>query len=188
MSAEKQYTTFTKEEEIRIQHLFEKVRKIRGTIIDSTVAVENVLDDTFAAEFFPKDTDNEYGHRFKSFILYKLTFKTKIEILRNILKARYKKVFDDHPSLFDDFDSIRDLRNEVAHAQFDNAIESLKTMSEDKIQFTVYKKGQSITRTITSDEANLHQKNCFRVMRELIDISIIISAMSGGHSKQSYRG
>ena len=71
-----------------LKKLFENSARYRGAFLDRACMVERLVEDIIATDFFPKSTQHKNRMMMLSFVLNEpaLTFKTKINILKNLLR------------------------------------------------------------------------------------------------------
>lgn len=94
-----------------------RIKALRGIIIDSAVLIEALIEQIISNHFcYDQIKENEFTHIFMGKESVTLSFKR--EVLIYIIKNHHPAVFKKNPKLFDDLELIIKYRNMAAHRKF----------------------------------------------------------------------
>lgn len=153
--------------EEQINRIYNLSKEIRGRFLDQAIPIEMLIDDIISWHFCPEDTRQSL---FFSLVSPKLTFSTKIQILKTILQLRYPDLLKEYPKLIGEIKELKNLRNKFAHSMLDASEEFLEKGYDDRIRLIFYKKGKKKYLVVKVDDILERLKTCSRVLLALVNI------------------
>jgi hypothetical protein len=121
-------------------HLYDRMMEIRAPIIDEAIRVEYLLDSVLAYHFA---TDDTRRMQLDSLVFKEsgLHFAAKIAILKKVLGLSYADRVASYQELLKGLDSIRRMRNKLAHSMLDSSSEYVARGNPDRVRFVLSKHG-----------------------------------------------
>lgn len=153
--------------EEQINRVYDLSKEIRGRFLDQAIPIEMLIDDIISWHFCPEETRRSL---FFSLVTPKLTFSTKIKILKTILELRYPDLLKEYLKLMGEIEKIKNLRNKFAHSMLDASEEFLEKGYDDRIRLIFYKKGEKKYLVVKVDDIWERLKTCSRVLLALVNI------------------
>jgi hypothetical protein len=143
-------------EKIRLaQRMHSYVRDWRGRILNSMAVIER---DTalLISSYFCKE-EKKYFFFSEVAISHFFSLRSKINILRKILKKDYQFCLDQNPDFFKEIERVMEFRNLIAHAPIDVSDEALNRDPKEGVGFVSYSDGVKSIKVF--NEADFNEMN-----------------------------
>jgi hypothetical protein len=152
--------------------------EIRGEFLDLAIFAELVITDIIARHFCP---DEDRYMLFFSVVMTNpdLKFSTKEDMLREILKLRYRDILDAHGDLIDQVGKVRRWRNRLAHSHLDTSERFLSKGHKDRIQLIYYEAGRVKQQVISVDDSKAKLAEVSACIRQLVAVQKEVYARLG---------
>jgi hypothetical protein len=138
--------------------------QIRGGCLTQALWAEMFVGDSIAIHFA---FDQERRLLLGSLVLDLMGFAIKVRIFGKLLQIKYPEILKQHPNLLNQLDSMRILRNRMAHSTLDTSDEWVNEEHADCIRLVYNKDGQRKKLIMTLDD----------VKKKLADGSQLILAL-----------
>lgn len=128
-----------KEKVIRAQQLHSYVREWRGRILNTmAVAERNIA--LLISSYFCKE-EKKYFFFSEVATSHFFSLRSKVNILKKILKKDYQFCLDQEPNFFKNLETVIEFRNLIAHATIDVSDDALKRDPREGVGFVSYSEG-----------------------------------------------
>ena len=132
--------------------LHESVREIRGGILNSVAVIDVKISEILTA-YFCNDDKKKALLMSEVFSNQAYGLRTKIKLLETIVKRDFDFYIKDNAFLFKDLDSLREFRNNVAHATIDVSEKAHKN-ADKEVGFVFYRNGERKTKIVSFKKAD----------------------------------
>ncbi len=155
------------------QKYHEAAREIRGRYVNSVAVLETEMARFITGYFCVDDYRRDL---FFSEVAtgQAMMLNAKIKLLTKILKRDYQGYLENHPDLLKQFDSVRDYRNQLAHATLDVSDEQLTKPEVDGIGFVYYKDGQRQVHFVSLADAEEKQVEINMLLGNLNELQSLL--------------
>jgi hypothetical protein len=144
------------DEKIRLaQRLHSYARDWRGRILNTTAVIERNIA-LLISSYFCKE-EKKYFFFSEVATSHFFSFRSKINILRQILRKDYQFFLDRNPAFFKEIEKVIKFRNLIAHALIDVSDEALKRNPKEGVGFVSYSDGVKSIKVFT--EADFNEMN-----------------------------
>ena len=152
--------------------LHESVREIRGRILNSVAVIDVKISEILTAYFC---NDNKKKGLLMSEVFSNQAYglRTKIRLLETIVKRDFDFYIKDNACLFKDLESLREFRNDVAHATIDVSEKAHKN-ADKEVGFVFYKNGERKTKIVSFKKADDYRVKANMVSGRLTEIGRLL--------------
>jgi len=153
----------------QLKQLDKLAKDIRCSILEQAIRIERLIEHIISWHFCPEE-DKRY--QFFSLVINEtdITFSSKIQILKKLLKLYYLGLTQKYPKITRELNKVRDFRNKIVHAILDNSREFLAHRYTDRVQLNVYRDGKEKKLIVTIIDRDEKLKECSRITLALVDI------------------
>lgn len=148
---------------------------LRGEVLDKAIQAELAVAQIISVHFV---RNRELRGQFNALVMYRdgISFRTKIRILRELLKHVYPELAKAYPGLATELEHIRDFRNLVAHAPPADSGEVI----EEPQGFYVARpeKGGLVKRFVSTEEVERMLAQWNRTFLTLLGVAIKIECLA----------
>jgi len=132
----------------RAKRLHEVVRQLRGRLLNSLAVIDVDVSRLPAAYFCQNDQRRDLA--FSDVFMTPLRLEYKARLLERIVSKDYGWFLEDRRgSLFRDLETVRKLRNTLAHATVDVSDEALAKDPKEELGFVYYRNGRREVKHVT---------------------------------------
>jgi hypothetical protein len=157
----------------KVQHLHERVRQLRGRLLN-TLAVIDVRVSRLLAAYFCHNDDRR-NLAFSEVFVSRLRLEYKARLLEKIVKKEFSWYLERHtPNVFKDLHEVREFRNTLAHATVDVSEEALAKDPAKEVGFVYYKDGQRKVKLVTAEIATEIQVRANMVSTSLMELGTLL--------------
>lgn len=150
---------------------------IKGSLLEMAIWMEKIIEDIITIHFCQ---DEKRRTQFYSLIMNEIhiPFLKKIITLKKLLKIYYPEIYKKYPTLVEDLQNVRNLRNNLVHSTLDNSDEFLAKNYNDRIRLVYFKDGKIKPLIITIEKWKIIKYNWALINDDLIKIFEEISSKS----------
>jgi hypothetical protein len=137
------------------QRLHSYVRDWRGRVLNTVAVIERDIALLISSYFC--EEEKKYFFFSEVATSHFFSFRSKINILKKILKKDYQFCLDQNPDFFREIERVIEFRNLIAHSPIDTSDEALERDPKEGVGFVSYSDGVKSIKVIT--EAGFNEMN-----------------------------
>jgi hypothetical protein len=156
----------------RLNHLYDLMKDVRGPIIDQAIFTESLLDHALATHFVAGDT---LQVQLDSLVFKEsgLSFASKINLLGRILELSYPERAHGSADLLKGLDSIRRMRNKLAHAALETSDQYVTSAPLDRVRFAFYRHGRREYFDLSAMERDEYLRSASDTLVRLLQLKLV---------------
>lgn len=154
------------------EKLHASVREIRGGILNSVAVIDANISKILSG-YFCTIQDKRDLLMSEVFTCQSYGLRTKILLLKKILKKELASYLEENDWLFSDLEKLKNLRNKLAHATIDTS-ERAHIKAGTEVGFISYENGKTKTKVVTFEKADELRVKANMISGCLNDISRLL--------------